>query len=115
MRRYIFPFAALALVFSGWSFLFLLQMGAATVAGNMLFGSLTGLAWVYAVIAGVSLLMVSIRLCRDQTPPRSLGSCGTDGGGGGAGAAAAPRWPRCARACPGSPTSCPTSTTRPGT
>src|SRR6185436_11919956 len=48
-----FGIAAIALAFTGWSFLFLFSMGAATFAGKMLFGTLTGLAWVYAVIAGV--------------------------------------------------------------
>ena len=48
-----FGVAGVALAFSGWSFLFLFSLGAATLAGKMLFGSLTGLAWLYAVIGGV--------------------------------------------------------------
>lgn len=48
-----FAAAALALLLSGWSFMFLFSMGAASMAGKMLFGSLTGLAWLYAVMGGV--------------------------------------------------------------
>jgi ABC-type transport system involved in multi-copper enzyme maturation permease subunit len=48
-----FSIAAIAMAFSGWSFLFLFSMGAAPFAGKMLFSTLIGLAWVYAVIAGV--------------------------------------------------------------
>ena len=48
-----FAVAAIALAFSGWSFLFFSSMGVATLAGQMLFGTLTALAWVYAVIGGV--------------------------------------------------------------
>ncbi len=48
-----FAVAAIALAFSGWSFLFFSSMGVATLAGKMLFGSLAALAWVYAVIGGV--------------------------------------------------------------
>src|SRR3954470_17814184 len=48
-----FGAAALALLLTGWSFLFLSSVGAASIAGKMLFASLTGLAWLYAVIGGI--------------------------------------------------------------
>ena len=48
-----FAAAALALVICGWSFMFLNSMGAANMAGQMLFGGATGLAWLYAVIGGI--------------------------------------------------------------
>jgi ABC-type transport system involved in multi-copper enzyme maturation permease subunit len=48
-----FAAAALALAIGGWSFLFLTQMGAASMAGQMLFGGLFGLAWLHAVLGGV--------------------------------------------------------------
>jgi len=48
-----FAAAALALLLSAWSFIFLRSLGAGNIAGKMLFGSLTGLAWLYAVIGGV--------------------------------------------------------------
>ena len=48
-----FAIAALALAFSGYSFLFFFSMGVGNFAGKMLFTSLTALAWVYAVIGGI--------------------------------------------------------------
>lgn len=48
-----FAAAALALLIGGWSFLFLTQMGATTVAGQTLFAGLTGLAWLYAFLGGI--------------------------------------------------------------
>ena len=48
-----FATAALALLFFGWSVLFLHMAGAATFAGKMLFGGLVALIWIYAILGGV--------------------------------------------------------------
>lgn len=48
-----FATAALALLFFGWSVLFLQMAGAATIAGKMLFGGLVALIWIYAILGGV--------------------------------------------------------------
>ncbi len=48
-----FSAAAVAMAVCGWSFIFFTQMGAASMAGKMLFGGAVGLAWFYAVIGGV--------------------------------------------------------------
>ncbi len=48
-----FAAAAVALAFGGYTFMVLQFAGISTFAGRMLFGSLIGLIWIYAVLGGV--------------------------------------------------------------
>jgi ABC-type transport system involved in cytochrome c biogenesis permease component len=48
-----FAAAAVALAIGGYTFMFLQFAGAASFAGQMLFGGLVGLIWIYAALGGV--------------------------------------------------------------